>query len=166
MPIRLLTPQDAAAFHTLRLRGLVESPSAFASSYEEEAHTPLESVAARLIPSNNDCVIGAFVDETLTGIVGLHREHHTKLAHKLILWGMYVAPEHRRRGLARALVAAAIERAARTPGIKQINLGVNAANTPAIALYESLGFIAWGREPGCMILDGLPHNEVHMTRIL
>lgn len=166
MTLRPLTPQDAAAFHDLRLRGLVESPSAFASSHEEEAHTPLESVAARLTPSDNDCVIGAFVDETLAGIVGLHREHHTKLAHKFILWGMYVDPAQRRRGLARALVAAAIERAARTPGIKQINLGVNAANTPAIALYESLGFIAWGRERACMYLDGLPHDEVHMARYL
>ena len=37
-------------------------------------------------------------------------------------------------------MTAALDRAAAMPGLRQVYLGVNAQNTAAIALYESLGF--------------------------
>jgi RimJ/RimL family protein N-acetyltransferase len=49
------------------------------------------------------------------------------------------------------------------PGVQQVNLGVNAANSAAIALYESLGFQAFGIERGFMQVDGELHDEVHMS---
>ncbi len=72
----------------------------------------------------------------------------------------------RRRGLARGLMTRAIEEAGRWPGLRQINLGVNAANSAAIALYESLGFQTFGIERGFMQVDGVLHDERHMVRIL
>ncbi len=52
---------------------------------------------------------------------------------------LYVEPEHRRRGLARKLMAAAEAWAAKR-GDRQIGLQVFAVNRGAIALYEALGF--------------------------
>ena len=49
-------------------------------------------------------------------------------------------------------------------GVRQINLGVNAANLEAIALYEAAGFTAFGVERGFMLLDGRLHDELHMVR--
>ncbi|MBV8083115.1 MAG: GNAT family N-acetyltransferase [Candidatus Eremiobacteraeota bacterium] len=53
---------------------------------------------------------------------------------------MAVAPEHQRRGVARALLAAA-EEEARARGASHISLMVTQANEPARMLYTLAGFI-------------------------
>lgn len=58
-----------------------------------------------------------------------------------------VAPEARRRGLARALVSRFLYQA-RLRGAEQAFLEVAADNVPAIALYESVGFSPAGLRRG------------------
>lgn len=50
-----------------------------------------------------------------------------------------VHPEHRRKGIARALVTALCD-ALNAQSIQKLTLEVRASNDPAIALYEKLGF--------------------------
>ena len=59
-------------------------------------------------------------------------------------FGMCVAPEHRGRGVGRALVAAAIE-AARRLGAHKVTLQVWPHNGPARRLYRRFGFVDEGR---------------------
>ena len=164
--VRKLTSADAAAFQALRLQGLRECPSAFASSYEEECELPLSVVSERLEPRGDRAVFGAFLDQALVGVLGLARESHRKLAHKAYLWGMYVDPAHRKGGVGRALVAEALSSASSEMQVRQVNLGANARNDAAIALYEAMGFTAYGREPCFMLVDGVAHDEIHMVRVL
>lgn len=166
MIVRLLGPGDASAFQALRLEGLRDCPSAFSSSYEEEVDIPLSTVAERLAARPDRCVLGALNGPDLLGVVGLRREEMRKLAHKALIWGMYVTPSARRAGVGRALVAAALERAGAMPGLRQVYLGVNAQNVAALALYEAMGFASFGVERGFMLLDGELHDEVHMVRQL
>ena len=56
-------------------------------------------------------------------------------------------PSFRRRGIARALLGRAIA-TARASGVTVVFLEVRAGNVPAIALYESVGFIATRRRKG------------------
>jgi RimJ/RimL family protein N-acetyltransferase len=165
--VRRLVGADAAAFQSLRLQGLVECPLAFAASPEDEAGEAVDTVAARLADQAHGPVFGAFdADSRLVAVVGLGRERMRKLAHKAVLWGMYVAPAARRQGLGRLLVRHALAEAAATPGLRQVTLGVHAGNHAARALYESLGFIAWGTEPEAAWVDGEPHDETWMVRFL
>jgi len=55
-----------------------------------------------------------------------------------------VAPEHRRKGAADALLTDAVDRA-RKNGLQYIYLEVRASNAPAIALYKKHGFFEAGR---------------------
>ncbi|WP_127082827.1 GNAT family N-acetyltransferase [Dulcicalothrix desertica] len=55
------------------------------------------------------------------------------------LFLLYVVPEHRRRGVGRALMEYA-QTWARARGDKQIGLQVFSSNTPALNLYNQLGF--------------------------
>lgn len=55
------------------------------------------------------------------------------------IFGMRTAPDHRRRGLARAVIAALAD-AARAAGARRAYLQVEADNAPAIILYRALGF--------------------------
>jgi len=163
MRIRALSPADAAAFHDLRLRGLREDPTAFSSSYEEECEIPVEAVAGRMAGNAQGMILGAFEGPALVGVVGLQREQAKKLAHKMLLWGMYVAPEFRGRGVGRRLVEEALRQSFATAGIRQVYLAAHAANTAAVALYEAMGFTSFGVERGSMIVDGVLQDEVHMV---
>ena len=58
-----------------------------------------------------------------------------------------VVPGERRRGIARALVAAGLERLVRE-GVQVCFLEVRMDNAPAIALYERMGFARIGRRRG------------------
>ncbi len=167
MHLRRLGPDDAQAFQALRLRGLRDEPSAFASSWAEEHDEPLDSVARRLALRDDGGVYGALDGASLLGVVGLQREGLRQLAHKAFVWGVYVAPEARRRGLGRALLGTALQAAADLPArptqVRQVNLGVNAANAAALALYRGLGFVAYGLEHGYLMVDGQLHDEVLMV---
>ncbi|MBL8523483.1 MAG: GNAT family N-acetyltransferase [Betaproteobacteria bacterium] len=166
MIVRSLSSDNAAEYQALRLRGLLEWPSAFASSHEEEVDTPITAIAARLQPKDDGAIFGAFMDDRLVGIVGLQRETMQKLAHKAYIWGMYVAPEARKLGVGKALLQHALDHARDAMQVRQVNLGVNASNDAAIALYKSLGFEPFGIERGFMLLDGELHDEIHMVRVL
>jgi RimJ/RimL family protein N-acetyltransferase len=162
--IRRLDADNVTAFRALRMRGLVECPLAFAASPEDEAEETDTAVGARLADRSAGAVFGAFCDDgRLVGVVGLGREPMRKLAHKAVLWGLYVAPEARRNGVARALITHLLTEAATWPGLRQVTLGVHAGNHAAQALYESLGFIAWGTEPEAACVEGEPHDETWMV---
>ncbi len=163
MRIRTLNTEDARAFQALRLRGLREVPTAFASSYEEENARPLEAVATGLVADANGAVFGAFDDSTLVGVAGVRREAHHKLAHKAFLWGVYVVPDFRKRGAGRRLVFQALHYAFSTLGLRQVNLAVNTSNLGAVALYESMGFKTFGVEEGFLLVNGVLHDELHMV---
>ena len=163
MQIRPLLATDAAAYQSLRLRGLEECPTAFSASHDEECHVPLAEVGAGIAPSPNGTTWGAFEGGRLLGIASVAREAPRKLAHKALLWGVYVAPEHRRHGTARQLLERALAHAFSMPGVRQVNLSVNAANAAAIALYQAMGFRSFGLERGYLQLDGVLHDEIHMA---
>lgn len=57
-----------------------------------------------------------------------------------------VAPEYRRRGIARQLLDRLRDLLA-AQGVRSLTLEVRASNEPAIALYESLGYVQVGRRP-------------------
>ena len=164
MTVRALRPEDAASFQPLRLRGLSECPEAFASSHDEEAGNSLAEVAARLRAKPDGATFGWFEGTELLGIVGVQRERLRKLAHKAYVWGMYVAPEARRRGVGRQLLAHALAYATDDLGVLQVNIGVNTKNTPALKLYQGLGFVVYGTERGFLSVDGILHDEYQMVR--
>jgi ribosomal protein S18 acetylase RimI-like enzyme len=166
MNVRTLTHADAAVFQLLRLAGLTECPTAFASSFDEECDLALAVVAERLGQRNDRAIFGAFQEHELVGMVGLKREDQLKLSHKAFIWGMYVAPKARKQGIGRLLVTNALAFAKLELQVRQVTLGVNAENGAAIALYERMGFKAFGREPCFMLVEGVPQDEIQMVCFL
>ncbi|MDB5813627.1 MAG: family N-acetyltransferase [Rhodocyclales bacterium] len=106
--------------------------------------------------------MGAFENGELVGLIALGREDKKNLEHKAMIWGMYVSPKARGKGIGKALLREALSLAQSVPGIQQVNLCVNADNAVALGLYESVGFKAFGREPGAMLINGELHDEIHM----
>jgi len=163
MQLRVLESGDAASFTAIRLAALRECPTAFSSSYEEERDTPLAQATERIAPNSDRAIFGAFDGGALVGTLGLYRENRLKLKHKAVIWGVYVAPAFRKRGVGRMLLARALEHARSMADLRQVTLGVNTENAAAIALYESAGFEPFGLERGFMLIDGVLHDELHMV---
>jgi ribosomal protein S18 acetylase RimI-like enzyme len=164
--IRLLTPADTAAFCALRLRAILDSPSSFSSSREDELGRTPEEHAQRIAGGPMHRGFGAFDGERLVGFAGLRREELRQLSHKAVLWGVFVDVTQRGRGVARRLVNACIEQAESDPAIMQVHLSVNAENNGARQLYESLGFIVYGTEPRSMRVGELFYDEHQLALLL
>jgi ribosomal protein S18 acetylase RimI-like enzyme len=148
MNLRLLTATDAESFWHLRLEALRNDPASFADSTEEHQSTTVETARERLSsgdPATN-FVVGMFEEGRLTATAGFYRSHHNKERHKGHIWGVYVRPESRGKGVARALMQEIIRRARSINGLEQVLL-VASTHLPARKLYESLGFQAYGVEP-------------------
>ena len=77
-----------------------------------------------------------------------------KSAEDCWLEDLFVRDDARRSGLGRALIETAFERA-RERGCRRIELDVNAANAPALALYEACGFeLDWKASGGRSLFIG------------
>jgi len=166
MDVRVLTEQDAAAYFTLRLAGLRESPRAFGTSASEYEARPLASVEARLRPHPDTLTVGAFDGGELVGTAALARETGLKTRHKAFVLAVYVAPPARGRGVARAVMTHLITQARAMPGLEQLMLAVSSTQTSARSLYAGLGFVTFGVEPRALKVDGEYVDEEHMLLVL
>lgn len=108
-------------------------------------------------------MLGAFVAGQLRGMVGFARETSLKRQHKGMIWGVYVAPELRGRGVGRRLLEEIIERARGLPGLESIVLAANAGDAAATSLYKSLGFRTFGNEPKALKIDDHYVDDEHMV---
>ena len=155
--IRALAPADAEALRELRLEALTAAPASFGSSREEEAALSLETFRARLSPATPSVIFGAFAGDRLVGMAGFLASEKAKHRHKGILWGVYLRPEWRGRGLAERLVRQVIEHAARHVLLLQAH--VEASNDAARRIYYRLGFVRFGIERQALCVDGIFYDE-------
>ena len=162
--LRQLAKEDAASYRRVRLLGLQESASAFGASYAQEEKMSLDDFARRLEPTPVHWVVGAFEDAELVGAIGFMRDGGDKSRHKGFIWGMYVIPTWRGRGVGRALVEEALRRIDALPGLRSVRLAVVTSNEGALRLYEKLGFIRYGEEHEALCVDGVFHSQYHMVR--
>jgi ribosomal protein S18 acetylase RimI-like enzyme len=148
MELRLLTEHDAEAWWRLRREALENDPYSFAEAAEDHRKMTLESAKERLRSGSSDrnFIVGMFEERKLTGMAGFYRYQPGNFRHKGHIWGVYVTPDSRRKGIAHALLAEIIRRAKAISGIEQINLVVSATQAPAKHLYSSLGFRTYGTE--------------------
>jgi ribosomal protein S18 acetylase RimI-like enzyme len=164
--VRLLTPEDAAALYALRLEALRTDPDAFLATYEEERSRGVDDFAARLREGDGDAacgVMGAFVEDALVAMVGFVRTPRIRARHKAIIWGTWVAPRVRGRGIGRALMQSALARLRGVDGIEIVELSVTTGQTAARALYLGLGFEPFWLEEHAMKDGDRYIDEEHLV---
>jgi RimJ/RimL family protein N-acetyltransferase len=153
--IRILTEDDADAYVRLRREALLDAPLAFTSSPDDDFGFDFRGAP-------DSVIFGAFEDR-LVGSVGAYRDRHIKASHRIHVWGMYVTPSHRGKGIAAQLLKAVIEHARSLSGVSWILLSVSSAAPAARKLYERLGFQWWGTEPDALRYNGESVVENHMA---
>ena len=150
MDIRRLRSGDGDQLRDIRLRALADAPYAFSSSFDREASLGPEFWDRRVAESERGDTDAVFVAVERGQSFAMAGAYFAGRHHKLaVLWGMWVDPRARRRGLGRNLVEA-VEAWARQANAERLELAVTdcEASRPAAALYSKLGFVETGeREP-------------------
>jgi ribosomal protein S18 acetylase RimI-like enzyme len=123
-------------------------------------HAPVEP---RDRPFDTEGVLVCVLDGELAGYVKLGRLWpDVSVAHVREIKGLAVDTRFQRRGLGRALVAAAIERA-RAEGARKLTLRVLGHNAPARRLYAACGFEVEGVLHDLFLLEGRYVDDVLMS---
>jgi ribosomal protein S18 acetylase RimI-like enzyme len=144
MKVQRVRKEDAARLREIRLRALREAPYAFSSWFEREAEYPPEVWEGRAADSEaavESTVFVAMEGERWLGIAGGY--FPTADHEAATLWGLWVDPALRRRGVARHLVEAVADWA-RGRGVSRLELSVTDRARAAAALYHRLGFTETG----------------------
>jgi ribosomal protein S18 acetylase RimI-like enzyme len=151
--VRRLRADEADALRELRLRAMQDAPWAFGSTYARQLARGPEWWEARA-RQDGDVLYVAADGDALAGMAGGFYPGEEGVVQ---VWGMWVAPAARGRGLGRELVQRVVDWA-RERGAATVRLDVTdtEAARPAAALYRSLGFAETGeRNP----LDSDPSLE-------
>jgi ribosomal protein S18 acetylase RimI-like enzyme len=166
--IRLLQETDAESMARLRRHAYETDPFAFAGAPDSDPTLQPELLRRRLSANTlagDSLVLGALADE-LVGMVGLVREEPAKSRHKARLWGFYVQPGFRGRGIGHRLLAEAARAARGMHGVEQLTLRVSVVSQDAVHLYGRFGFRIFGREPRALKAETQYLDELHMIAFL
>ncbi len=155
---------DVEPYRDLMLEAYAGAADAFTSTAEERRDAPTSWWIDRIAPASGlGESFGAFVDGQLVGTVALEYAAKDKTRHAGLVIGMYVRPTVRRLGAGRRLLEAAVAAARARPGLLMLRLTVTEGNEPALRLYASIGFRAWGVEPAAIRTPGGLRGKVHMV---
>jgi RimJ/RimL family protein N-acetyltransferase len=144
-----LSESDWRVFAVIRLHALTDSLGESDPQYRKEATFTAAQWRRRL---RDHAQFAALIGDRPVGLIGAQQENPDSV----YLYSLWLDPAARGQGLARPLVAAAVDWA-RDQRVRTVTLRVAADNVAARGVYESLGFTAKTAEsPG-------PRDEVAMT---
>lgn len=161
---RQLGISDAAAYQRLRLHSLSTDPCCFLSALHVEAAYPSELFAQKLLRVIQPPVFGIygrFAGDSLIATLQLASSYLVKKSHIATLNELYVHPQYRRQSIAASLITHCLDLLRQQTTIEQVNINVNSGNTPAISLYQKLGFRHLLTHPKAVKeLDGTYQDEL------
>jgi len=156
--IRSLEPEDAEGLT------LLQAMPGYRHGTLRPPHPTIASVRQFLEKrSQDDLLLGAFLEGRLVGSGGLHRSAGRR-RHAANL-GIGVADDVRRRGIGDALMIALIEAADKWLDIRRIELTVFHDNVEAIRLYKRHGFEREGLMRAAAFREGDYVDVIMMARL-
>lgn len=165
--IRPAALEDVEAFRALRLESLRLHAEAFGQDHAAAAAEGVDYWVDRLRQNTGDAgaIFFAEAGEGLVGMVGVRLGYAPKAAHNALIWGVYVRAEWRGLKVADTMIESCIDWAAGR-GARLVKLAVVTTNTAAIRCYARCGFTVYGIEPEALLVNGMYHDELLMTRRL
>jgi ribosomal protein S18 acetylase RimI-like enzyme len=136
-------PEDWELLKAIRLRGLLDSPDAFCTTYDEavgyedavwsewSSADPADGESASFLALDGEAPVGL--------AVGVLCDEH-----RLDVVSVFVIPSHRGTGIAQGLMQM-VEAWGRSRGVREAVLDVEASNRRAGSFYERLGYVPTGR---------------------
>jgi ribosomal protein S18 acetylase RimI-like enzyme len=159
--IRRLPAERWREYRDLRLESLKQSPLAFGSAFEEEA-----SSSQRKWRKNMKSVNFAIEGGEPVGMIVCAFNREVKFSHIAEIYGFYVKPGHRGKGIGSALLEHVLRLARRNRRIIKVRLYVNSQQRAACRMYEKTGFLVTGRLEREMKVGGRLYTMLVMEKQL
>jgi ribosomal protein S18 acetylase RimI-like enzyme len=159
--IRQLTADDFQKWKALRLEAVKLNPESFGESLE---NVQKQDEAWFDDSLKKGTTFSYEVDGEMVGLIGTFPMQPGNLKHRAVLFGLYVRPEYRSKGVASALVERVVGYV--KPKHEQIHLTVTTNNKAATALYKKHGFIVYGTEPDALKIGNDYYDEYLMLKKL
>ena len=127
---------------------LTHEQTDFLSSYQDERTfdaTFEKQFLTERANSDKEVYLCAIVDGRIVGTAGVNQKGQNKIRHRAD-FGIAIEKDFWGIGIGRALTMSCIA-CAKNAGYSQLELEVVSDNSNAIALYKSIGFVEFGRNP-------------------
>jgi len=154
--VRTIRPGEGRLLRAVRLAALAANPGAFLETLEEVAADSddlWEARAAASAGEGDQLILLALDGDRPVGMAGIARDIGQRRRHRATLWGVWLDPACRGRGVGRRLVQGALDWAALT-GVRAVYLEVVENEDPSWSLYGRLGFVRREVDPFGAHVDG------------
>jgi RimJ/RimL family protein N-acetyltransferase len=163
--VREALPADAAAL--LDVIMIINEETEFLGTSEDRplwAENPAQGLA-ELRERGTGVYFIALEGEEIVGFLGAFPGNFARTRGIVYVAHVGMRTAHRGRGIGPRLFAA-IEAWARARNARRLELRVDVANPPALALYARAGFEIEGRVPDASLIDGAWHDHYWMSKPL
>lgn len=160
LDIKQITEEDVEGYH--HVLDVVARERQYISFLKAP---PIEQTRAFVVQNiaRDDPQFVARLEEQIVGWCDVSPKHQAIYAHSAVL-GMGVLPDYRGRGIGKALISAALEKAF-DKNIVRVELAVFSDNLNAIRLYEKFGFCIEGELQDDVFIDGRYRNSLVMAHV-
>lgn len=137
--IKRLDEDDWLAFSRIRLTALKTDPNVFGSNYERESQFS-EADWRDSLNKNDSALFMIFDDDTPVGITGISIDRNDPTGKTALLWGSWLAPEYRGKGLSALMYQSRINWAKEQPSVEKIIVSHRASNLASKYANQKHGF--------------------------
>lgn len=140
--VRRITQDEIPPWRKTRLRALQDHPDVFGTEYDETRERGTGYLIERGFGDDADvnALLAAWgEDGSVLGTSGVCSNTGMRF-HIAEIWDLHTVPEARGQGIARRLVGAAIAHCRSVQQVRQVQVSVNASNSPALGIFEATGF--------------------------
>jgi RimJ/RimL family protein N-acetyltransferase len=162
--VRKLEENDWRLFSKIRLCALQTDPKVFGSTYEREAKFTEAEWRGRL--NDPDSGVFAIFDELgSVGMTGVAVDRDDSSRKTALLWGSWLAPGARGKGLSKLLYEARIGWARKQPGVERIIVSHRESNVASMLANQKFRFVCTHMTEKIWN-DGIAEREFHYELIL
>ncbi len=167
--IRLLTREDAAEYHVLRLKSLHSAPEAFLSDYKTEAQYHTEVYANHLDWAYHPPYLGyygIFVKGVLAGYVQISKSMLEKQDHIVFINNLYIDGQYRHQGLASQLLNHVFGLLRQANVAERALVSCTAKNKAACKFYVKNGFRRFAVQAKVVKWQGHYDDAIEFVKVL
>ncbi|MEZ5347428.1 MAG: GNAT family protein [Pyrinomonadaceae bacterium] len=162
--IKQINVDDWKLFRDIRLLALKTDPAVFGSNFERESVQSENEWKDPL--SSDDCAIFIIFNNKIpAGITAIAVERNDPTGKTAILWGSWLEPDSRGKGISDLMYRARIDWAKRHPNVEKIVVSHRASNLSSKFANQKHGF-KHTRSESKIWHDGVTEDDVHYELML